>query len=69
MGPTLDQPGSPARHTLDLDPDVLVVELPEHLPSLTPGLARALVRAITSAARSAGLMEDPDKGEPEAIAS
>ena len=63
MGPPLDRPGH------DPDRDILVVELPDHLPILTPGLARALMRAITSAARSAGLVEDPDTEEPEAIAS
>ena len=63
MGPLLDRP---ERET---DIDILVVELPDHLPILTPGLARALMRAVTSAARSAGLVEDPDTEEPEAIAS
>lgn len=69
MGPRLDQPESPARHTDVLDADVLVVELPEHLPSLTPGLARALMRAIASAARAAGVVEVADAEGPEAIAS
>ncbi len=63
MGPPLDRPGR------ELDPDILVVELPDHLPVLTPGPARALMRAFTTAARSAGLVEDPDTEEPEAIAS
>lgn len=47
----------------------LDVELPDHLPVLTSGLARALMRAIASAARSAGLIEDADTEESEAIAS
>jgi hypothetical protein len=63
MGPPLDPPGR------ELDPDILVVELPDHLPVLSAGLARALMRAITSAARAAGLVDDPDAEEPEAIAS
>ena len=70
MGPPLDQPGSPApRRDDELNADMLVVELPNHLPVLTPGLARALMRAIASAARAAGPVEVADAEEPEAIAS
>lgn len=69
MGPLLDQPGATVRRPPEPDPDILVVELLDHLPVLTPGLARALMRAITSAARAAGLVEVADVEGPEAIAS
>ena len=69
MGPSIDQPRSPALRDDELDAEVLVVELPDQLPRLTPGLARALIRAIASAARSAGLVEVANAEEPEAIAS
>lgn len=70
MGPPRDEQDSPApTGTAALNADELDVELPGHLPHLTPGLAGALMRAIVSAARSAGLIDNADTAESEAIAS